>query len=82
MQGLYLFVAEEHMPHLCSLVLLIAVGARPVSGHGAGLGALEAAGLLQGWQAAGECTLLRVPLAWLSGRRAWLLSHGWRRRHL
>ncbi len=70
------------MAHLCSLVLLITVGARPVSSHRAGLRALEAAGLLQGRQATGECTLLLVPLAWLSRRRTWLLSHGWWRRHL
>ena len=75
-------MANKHVSHLCSLVLLIAVRTRPVSSHRARLRALEAARLLQRWQAPGERALLLVPLAGLPGRRAWLLSHGRWRRHL
>ena len=67
--------------HLRSLVLLVAVGAGPVSGYWAGLRALEATGLLQGRQAPRESTLMLTPLAWLR-RRAWLLTWWWRGRHL
>ena len=74
-------VAIEHRTHLCSLVLLVAVGTRPVSSDRPGLGALEAARLLQGRQAPGECALLLDARAGL-GRRARLLPKGWWRRHL
>lgn len=74
-------VPTEHGICLCGLVLLIAVGARPVSSHRAGLGALEAARLLQWRKAARECPLLLTARAWLC-RRARLLPQGWWRRHL
>ena len=53
----------EDATYLCGLILLVAVCACPVSRYGPGLVALEAARLLQGWQATRECTLLLVSQA-------------------